>query len=67
MNEPSADEYITIESNKIYMGKEGDGKESIVIPSGRKVPCVQRAHKPARETAFSKEAISEFIILSALQ
>lgn len=39
------------------MGKEGDGEERMVIPCDRKVPHAQRAHRPGREIAFSKEAV----------
>ena len=58
MNELTTDEYVTTKNpNKTYMGKEGDGEESMVIPCDRKVPHAQRAHKPGREIAFSKEAV----------
>lgn len=61
MNELTTDEYVTPKkkkkTNKTYMGKEGDGEERMVIPCDRKVPHAQRAHKPGREIAFSKEAV----------
>lgn len=55
MNELTTDEYVTTKKNKTI--KPIGEKKGLVIPCDRKVPCAQRAHKPGRETAFSKEAV----------
>lgn len=55
------------ENNKNFMGKEGDGEERAAIPYDKRVPCAWRAHRPGRETAFSREVTSEFVILSSVK
>lgn len=61
MSEPNADECVITKSYKSCIGKERHGEERTAVLMDGKVP---RAHRP--ETAVSKEAPSELVILSAV-